>query len=110
MRSGTISAVEPARSQAYTSLVKYEDPPMSIDVWAQVTTERMANAPWLEPLLRWTGRTDTLPVPTVQSTLQAMDAAGVEVALLSAWYGPEGSLISNEEVAAQIAAAPGRFR
>lgn len=83
---------------------------MSIDVWAQVTTERMANAPWLEPLLRWTGRAGTLAAPTVQSTLQAMDSAGVEVALLSAWYGPEGSLISNEEVAEQTGSAPGRFR
>ncbi len=27
----------------------------AIDVWAQITTERMAKRPWLEPLLRWTG-------------------------------------------------------
>jgi predicted TIM-barrel fold metal-dependent hydrolase len=39
-----------------------------------------------------------------------MDAAGVEVAILSAWYGPDGDLISNSEVADQIAAAPDRFR
>jgi predicted TIM-barrel fold metal-dependent hydrolase len=83
---------------------------MSIDVWAQITTERMAKAPWLEPLLRWTARTGAFSVTTVQSTLQAMDAAGVEVALLSAWYGPEGALISNEEVAGQIAASAERFR
>lgn len=47
---------------------------------------------------------------TPQTTLAAMDAGKVNVAVLSAWYGPEGSLISNEEVAAQIAAAPDRFR
>jgi|SRR5271165_2441584 len=39
-----------------------------------------------------------------------MDAAGVEIALLSAWFGTEGPLISNEEVSAQIDAAPERFR
>jgi predicted TIM-barrel fold metal-dependent hydrolase len=39
-----------------------------------------------------------------------MDEAGVEIALLSAWYGPEGDLVSNEEVAHQIEAAPTRFR
>lgn len=80
-----------------------------IDVWAQITTERMAKRPWMETLLRWTGRT-VERLETVDTTLQAMDAAGVDIALLSAWHGPEGSLISNEEVARQIEAAPTRFR
>jgi predicted TIM-barrel fold metal-dependent hydrolase len=82
---------------------------MIIDVWAQITTERMARAPWLATLLRWTGRSEG-SLPTLQTTLAAMDAGKVDVSFLSAWYGPEGSLISNEEVAAQIAAAPDRFR
>lgn len=80
---------------------------MAIDVWAQITTERMASAPWLATLIRWTGNSG---VPTPQATLIAMDTAGVEIALLSAWFGPDGPLITNEEVAAQIDAAPGRFR
>jgi len=80
---------------------------MTIDVWAQITTGRMASAPWLSTLNRWTGNTG---VPTPQSTLAVMDAAGVEIALLSAWFGPEGPLVSNEEVSAQIDAAPERFR
>lgn len=83
---------------------------MTIDVWAQITTERMARAPWLATLLRWTGRAQDAGTPTPQSTLAAMDAGGVDLALLSAWYGPSGSLISNEEVAAQIAVAPDRLR
>jgi hypothetical protein len=37
-----------------------------------------------------------------------MDGAGVEFGLLSAWHAPEGALISNDEVAAWIADAPGR--
>jgi hypothetical protein len=41
----------------------------------------MAKAPWLETLLRWTGQPGAMTVPTTQSTLEAMDAAGVEVAL-----------------------------
>lgn len=82
----------------------------AIDVWAQITTERMARQPWMETLLRWTGRAGQVSVPDTDSTLAAMDAAGVEIALLSAWHGPQGSLISNEEVAAQIEAAPDRFR
>ncbi|WP_339826992.1 amidohydrolase family protein [uncultured Parasphingorhabdus sp.] len=82
----------------------------AIDVWSQMTTERMAAAPWLATLLRWTGQTDEPLVPSVASTLAAMDAADVEISLLSAWHGPTGSLISNEEVSAQIDAAPDRFR
>ncbi len=82
----------------------------TIDVWAQITTERMARRPWMETLLRWTGRTGTVILPSVETTLQAMDEAGVEIALLSAWYGPEGELIGNDEVDRQIDAAPTRFR
>ncbi len=82
----------------------------AIDVWAQITTERMAAQPWLATLLRWTNQQDRPLLPSVESTLEAMDAAGVEIALLSAWHGPQGSLISNEEVAEQIDRAPDRFR
>lgn len=82
----------------------------AIDVWAQVTTERMAAQPWLATLLRWTGQADKPLVPSVEQTLAAMDAGGVGISLLSAWYGPQGPLIANEEVAAQIDAAPARLR
>lgn len=82
----------------------------AIDVWAQITTERMAKQPWLAPLLRWTGNEERGILTSVESTLEAMDAADVAVSIISAWHGPNGSLISNEEVAAQIDAAPDRFR
>jgi len=49
-------------------------------------------------------------IPTVAMTLDAMDAANVDISLLSAWHGPKGSYISNEEVNTQIEAAPDRFR
>lgn len=82
----------------------------AIDVWAQITTERMAKEPWMATLLRWTGRAGEVIVPTVQETLAEMDKAGVDISLLSAWHGPAGSLISNHEVAEHIAYAPERFR
>jgi uncharacterized protein len=83
----------------------------AIDAWAQITTERFAKQPWLRTLRRWSGQPeDEYLVASVDSTLAAMDEAGVDIALLSAWYGPQGDLISNEEVARQIAAAPARFR
>ncbi len=82
----------------------------AVDVWAQITTRRMASRPWLETLLRWTGRSDEYVLPTVESTLGAMDEGGVDIALLSSWHGPEGDLISNAEVSDYIDAAPDRFR
>lgn len=82
----------------------------AIDVWSQITTERMANAPWLATLLRWTNRTDKPLIPSVEMTLEAMDAADVDISLLAAWHGPQGSYISNAEVDAQIDTAPDRFR
>jgi uncharacterized protein len=82
----------------------------TIDVWAQIMTERMAKQPWLQTVMRWTGQAGEHFLPSVESTLHAMDEAGVDISLLSAWYGPEGDLISNEEVAHQIQAAPTRFR
>lgn len=65
-------------------------------------------APWLESLLRWT-RGDRV-TPTPDQLLAAMDAAGVDLALLSAWGTPEGMLIDNDEVAAVMARYPERFR
>lgn len=82
----------------------------SIDVWAQINTERMAAEPWGESLRRWTKKAGLPDVPSVAQTIAAMDEANVDIALLSAWYGPNGSLISNEEVAEQIAQAPTRLK
>ena len=81
-----------------------------IDVWAQITTERMAKERWMETLLRWIGKSGDFSVPTTETTLAAMDEADVSVSLLSAWGGPNGALITNEEVAAHIDKAPHRFR
>src|ERR1700733_13624311 len=83
----------------------------AIDVWAQIPTERMAKQPSLQTLRRWTGQPqDEYLLAGGPGPLQAMDEAGVDITLLSAWYGPEGDLISNEEVARQIAVAPARLR
>ena len=81
-----------------------------IDAWMQITTPRMAAEPWLASLLRWTGQTKDTLLPDVASTLAAMDAAGVETGLISAWIGPNGALISNDENAAFAQASGGRLK
>jgi predicted TIM-barrel fold metal-dependent hydrolase len=83
---------------------------MTIDAWAQIPTDRFEAAPWLATLRRWNRRPEPTFVSTPQAMMASMDVSGVRMALLSAWYGPEGSLITNEEVAAQLDAAPERFR
>ena len=79
-----------------------------VDAWAQQPTDRFMAEPWLASLLRWTGQERR--TPSLDELLAAMDAAGVELALLSAWHGPRGALISNDEVAGFVAEAPDRLR
>ncbi len=81
-----------------------------IDAWMQITTPRMAAEPWLASLLRWTGQEEGGMLPDVPLTLSAMDDAGVETGLISAWTGPAGVLISNEETAENAAASGGRLK
>ena len=85
-------------------------PPAIIDAWMQITTPRMAAEPWLASLLRWTGQSKNAILPDVASTLAAMDAAGVETGLISAWTGPHGPLISNEENAHFANSSGGRLK
>lgn len=83
------------------------DDTTTIDAWAQVPTERFLAQEWLEPLMRWTG--DDLSKVTADHLVAAMDDAGIDRALVSAWYGPAGDLISNDEVAATVARHPDRL-
>jgi predicted TIM-barrel fold metal-dependent hydrolase len=80
-----------------------------IDVWMQHPTKRLLSHEMFEPLRRWAGLPDPDVEPPVGTTIASMDAAGVELGLISAWHGPEGSLISNDEVAGFVAAQPDRL-
>ena len=62
-----------------------------------------------ESLRRWTrGALPEGELP-VSATIAAMDEAGVALSLISAWVGPRGELISNDEVAGFVAQAPDRL-
>ncbi|MFC9993964.1 amidohydrolase family protein [Nocardia sp. NPDC127526] len=61
-----------------------------------------------DSLRRWGAPLPT-EQPPVAATLALMDAAGVDTALICAWYGPEGVLISNDEVASFVADSDGRL-
>jgi len=80
-----------------------------IDAWAQHPTRRHLEQPMFESLRRWTrGALPEGELP-VSATIAAMDEAGVALSLISAWVGPRGDLISNDEVAGFVAQAPDRL-
>src|SRR5438034_8065759 len=82
---------------------------MAIDVWMQHPTSRFLRHDMFDSIRRWTGEEmpeDEVPLGT---TIGAMDAAGIEFGLISAWHAPEGPLISNDEVAGFVAEHPDRL-
>jgi uncharacterized protein len=82
---------------------------MIVDAWMQHPTLRFLDYDIFASLRRWTGDaipTDEIPIT---ATVQAMDAAGIGHGLLTAWHGPRGALITNDEVAGWRDAHPDRF-
>ncbi|MBK9135591.1 MAG: amidohydrolase [Betaproteobacteria bacterium] len=82
---------------------------MIIDAWIQHPTLRMLGDPMFDSLRRWTKGQLPAEEPPLSSTLAAMQAAGIDRALISAWIGPHGALISNDEVAGFVAQSDGRL-
>ena len=82
---------------------------MPVDVWMQHPTTRFLRQDMFASLRRWTGGELPQEEIPIEVTLGAMDAGAVSYGLLSAWHGPEGPLISNEEVAGWVAAHPDRL-
>ena len=82
-----------------------------IDAWIQHPSAAFLREPMFASLLRWRGLDPAQvpdPVPPA-FTLAALDAARVERALVSAWWGPRGPLLGNDEVAALVRAHPERL-
>lgn len=83
---------------------------MVIDVWMQHPTLRFIQQEMFASLWRWTGAGVPDEAPAIDVTVGAMDAAGVDFGLLSAWSAPrQPPLISNDEVAGWVAEHPSRF-
>jgi uncharacterized protein len=82
---------------------------MIIDAWVQHPTAHFLRQEMFASLRKWM-HLDVVPehIPD-DLTLGALRAAQVDRALVSAWYGPQGPLISNDEVAALVAKDPNRL-
>jgi predicted TIM-barrel fold metal-dependent hydrolase len=80
-----------------------------VDAWMQHPTLRFLRHDMFDSLRRWTGQVVPDEELPISFTVELMDQAGVERGLISAWYDASGPLISNDEVASFVQAAPDRF-
>jgi predicted TIM-barrel fold metal-dependent hydrolase len=80
-----------------------------VDAWMQHPSSGFLRHPMFESLRRWSRGAFGEGDPPPEWTVGCMDAAGVEVGLLCAWWGPQGPLITNDEVAEMVRRWPGRF-
>lgn len=83
--------------------------PSVIDAWMQHPTKPLLQHSMFDSLRRWSGTEIASEEPALDQTIATMDEAGVDRGLISAWYGPDGPLITNDEVAHFVAAYPHRF-
>lgn len=79
-----------------------------VDAWMQHPTRRFLEQPFFESLRRWTHQ-DSIPDVPLSITIETMNKAGVEVGLVAAWWGPQGALIDNDEVASFVRGYPDRL-
>lgn len=80
-----------------------------VDAWIQHFTPRLARHPMFASLQRWMGVAEVPDELPFELTLAALDGARVDKAVITAWHGPEGALVSNDEVASWVAAHPDRL-
>ena len=80
-----------------------------IDAWMQHPTDEFLRHPMFESLRRWSRGTLDSAAPPLEATLAAMDEGGVRLGLVCAWWGPQGPLISNDEVAGFVSRHPDRL-
>jgi len=83
---------------------------MIIDAWIQHPTPDFMRHEMFASLLRWMGVKEPPPVIPPELTLGALEHAGVDLALASAWVGPNGPLLSNDTVHALVSAHPDTLR
>jgi predicted TIM-barrel fold metal-dependent hydrolase len=80
-----------------------------IDVWAQHPTHAFWSHEMFSSLRRWIGLKEVPAVIPIEKTLQDMEKGQVSKALLCAWWGPSGPLLSNDDVAEAVQKYPDRF-
>ncbi|HKP85780.1 MAG TPA: amidohydrolase family protein, partial [Blastocatellia bacterium] len=82
-----------------------------IDAWAQPALPRMqARMPEIARLFKQSGSSRVMESGiSTEETVEAMDRAGIQKLMLSAWHRPGQWVIRNDEVAEVVSRFPGRF-
>jgi uncharacterized protein len=80
-----------------------------VDAWMQHPTAGFLANPMFDSLRRWLGPDGIAAEVPLDATIAAYAEAGIHKALVCAWWGPEGPIISNDEVAAIVRSAPDLF-
>jgi hypothetical protein len=85
--------------------------PLIIDAWAQPATRAAwEKMPEVVRLFQQSGSAKLLEAGlTTAQIVAAMDAAGIQKLMLSAWHRPGQWIHHNDDVAAMVAQFPGRF-
>jgi len=80
--------------------------PTIIDAWMQFPNRRFLLDPLFDALRRWPSNWRTLaesnPDISVEDALNELRSQNVAMAIASAWWGPLGPMITNEEVATAV--------
>ena len=87
-----------------------EENRMIIDVWMQHPTRAFLNHSMFDSLRRWTKAEKLLnDEQSIEFTIEKMDQGNIRKGLICSWWGPQGPLISNDEVASIVKRFPDRF-
>lgn len=79
-----------------------------VDAWAQHPTAAFLDHEMFDSLKRWQQDAELEEIP-LEWTVQAFEGAGVDTAILSAWWGPDGPMLSNDYVADIVEEHPDLF-
>jgi uncharacterized protein len=80
-----------------------------VDAWMQHPNATALAHPMFDSIKRWSGGALSSSDLPGEWTIDSMDRAGVGVGLVCAWWGPQGPLISNDEVAGLVERWPDRL-
>lgn len=82
-----------------------------IDAWAQpVLADSFQKMPEIRRLFEQSGTAHVLQqVLSPDQLVELMDAAGIQTLMLSAWHGPEGWIITNDQIAQFVRRHPERI-
>jgi predicted TIM-barrel fold metal-dependent hydrolase len=91
--------------------MKTSDTERAIDAWAQPSFKHLYELlPEVGRLFKQSGSSQVLETGvTTEAMVEAMDRAGIEALMLSAWHRRDKWVITNDEVAEIVARHPGRF-